>query len=202
VVSAKIVAGRNEQLSNSNGRVTTGRGVHDGKLSGAAAPAIDGDQSSAQSIAIHGLEPRREKCRGLTWVNVPQDPRVQAEVGHRRTVQGGTRARRHGKRTSESPIMRIQYLKWMPVVNLALCTGCNRCIDVCTRGTLTLNHGLAVVTQPLQCESVGECVTACRDSAMRMGWVPLTGDRGHGRWASGGRIWSGRVRGGHTVAWS
>jgi electron transport complex protein RnfB len=98
-------------------------------------------------------------------------------------------------------MMKTQLLKWIPVVNVSLCTGCNRCIEACELNTLTLRDEVAVVAWPDRCHSDSHCVAACPDSAMRMEWVALEGDQTRGKWASGGRVWPGRVRGG-GVSWA
>jgi uncharacterized Fe-S center protein len=97
--------------------------------------------------------------------------------------------------------MKVQYLKRIPVVNEALCTGCDLCVRACSQETLELRHRIAVLPWPDRCCSEGECVAACNDGAMRMAWVALDGDRNHGRWISSGRVWRGRVRGGRDQAW-
>jgi NAD-dependent dihydropyrimidine dehydrogenase PreA subunit len=91
--------------------------------------------------------------------------------------------------------MRTTTLKWIPVVNMSLCTGCNRCLEVCEQCTLTLRDGVAVVAWPDRCQSDAKCVTACLEGAMHMEWASLEGDQTRGRWAFGGRVWPGRVRG-------
>jgi MinD superfamily P-loop ATPase len=97
--------------------------------------------------------------------------------------------------------MKTQYLKWIPVVNETLCTGCNRCVEACVEQTLTVRQAVAVLAWPNQCCSDGECIEACPVDAMRMAWVELDGDRTRGRWESGGRPWAGRIRGGRDYAW-
>lgn len=92
--------------------------------------------------------------------------------------------------------MQTRHLKWVPVVNDSLCTGCNRCIEACDPDSLELREGVAVLVWPDRCCSQGECAAACLDGAMRMEWVEWDGDRSRGRWASGGRVWQGQVRGG------
>ncbi|MCL4181318.1 MAG: 4Fe-4S binding protein [Verrucomicrobia bacterium] len=91
--------------------------------------------------------------------------------------------------------MRTQIMKWTPTVNAALCNGCNRCVEVCDSGTLTLRNGVALVAWPDSCQSDAECVRVCPQQAMRMEWMAMDGDRTRGKWVIGGRAWPGRVRG-------
>jgi Na+-translocating ferredoxin:NAD+ oxidoreductase RNF subunit RnfB len=97
--------------------------------------------------------------------------------------------------------MKTRYLKWIPVINETLCTGCNQCVEACDEKMLEVRQGIAVLVWPNQCCSDGECVGACPEAVMRMAWVELDGNRNRGRWESAGRPWPGRVRGGKDYSW-
>jgi NAD-dependent dihydropyrimidine dehydrogenase PreA subunit len=94
--------------------------------------------------------------------------------------------------------MKKFHVKWLPLVNVSRCTGCNRCVLACGPDSLELQHGVVVLVRPETCGSEGHCISACRESAIQMGWVEMQGDRTRGKWGSGGRVWPRRVRGGHA----
>ena len=91
---------------------------------------------------------------------------------------------------------KVSHVKKVPVVNANRCTACNRCVEVCESESLEIPGRVAVLVQPNTCCSEGHCVRQCPEDAIQMGWVEMEGNRKRGKWASGGRAWPGRVRGG------
>jgi len=67
--------------------------------------------------------------------------------------------------------------KWMPVVLAERCTGCGLCVDACGPKSLIMAEGIAVLAFPETCGSEEHCVSACRDEAIQMAWLPFSGDR-------------------------
>ncbi len=72
--------------------------------------------------------------------------------------------------------------KWMPIVLAKQCTGCGLCVDACGPKSLAIEDEIAVLVFPDTCGSEEHCISACRDDAIQMAWVPFSGDRGIGRW--------------------
>ena len=77
--------------------------------------------------------------------------------------------------------MRISY-KRVPVVRKSRCTACGLCGSVCPNACLGVLGGSGALVQPDACTSEGYCVSACRESAIRMKWVHLNGNRSIGQW--------------------
>ncbi len=75
--------------------------------------------------------------------------------------------------------------KWMPIIVADRCTGCGLCVDACGPKSLAMVDGIAVLTLPDTCGSEEHCIAACRDEAIQMAWLPLSGDRTVGRWSDG-----------------
>ena len=73
--------------------------------------------------------------------------------------------------------------KWLPVVLEERCTGCGLCVDVCGPKSLTMAEGIAVLTFPDTCGSEEHCISACRDEAIQMVWLPFWGDKSVGKWS-------------------
>jgi len=73
-------------------------------------------------------------------------------------------------------------LKWLPVVATDKCTGCGRCVEVCGTKCLEIVEGIATLPRPDDCGSEQHCITECRDDAIRMEWLPLTGNEAAGEW--------------------
>ena len=72
--------------------------------------------------------------------------------------------------------------KWMPIVLEEQCTGCGLCVDACGPKSLTMVDGMAVLAFPETCGSEEHCISACRDDAIQMAWLPFSGDRSIGQW--------------------
>ena len=72
--------------------------------------------------------------------------------------------------------------KWMPVVFAERCTGCGLCVDACGPKSLVMAVGVAVLALPETCGSEEHCISACRDDAIQMAWLPFSGDRRVGKW--------------------
>lgn len=45
------------------------------------------------------------------------------------------------------------------------CAGCGACVDVCTRGAISIRSGKASISQPL-CDQCEACATACPEGAI------------------------------------
>ena len=73
--------------------------------------------------------------------------------------------------------------KWMPIILADQCTGCGLCEDACGPKSLAMVDGLAVLVLPDTCGSEEHCISACRDEAIQMAWLPFSGDRAIGRWS-------------------
>jgi ferredoxin len=94
--------------------------------------------------------------------------------------------------------MTVYSFKWLPIVDAELCTGCGLCVEVCGPKSLEVMQQVVVLARRNTCGSEGHCIPACPEDAIRMEWVEMQGDRTRGKWASGGRVWPGRVRGGRS----
>jgi NAD-dependent dihydropyrimidine dehydrogenase PreA subunit len=74
----------------------------------------------------------------------------------------------------------------MPVVIKDQCTGCGLCVEACGPRSLAMTDGLAVLAFPDTCVSEEHCISVCRDDAIRMAWLPFSGDETVGRWRTDG----------------
>ena len=72
--------------------------------------------------------------------------------------------------------------KWMPVVDEDRCTGCGLCVDACGPKSLEMVNGIATLVLPDTCGSEEHCIVVCRDEAIRMAWLPFSGDKSVGQW--------------------
>ncbi len=72
--------------------------------------------------------------------------------------------------------------KWLPVVDVFTCDGCRRCVEACGPRSLQIVAGVAVLTDPESCGSEEHCIPVCAADAIRMDWVPASGDPRLGRW--------------------
>jgi MinD superfamily P-loop ATPase len=73
--------------------------------------------------------------------------------------------------------------KWLPVVDTERCSGCGLCVEHCAPKCLAMaDTGVAFLSLPDICGSEEHCIAACPDDAIRMAWVPFSGDRSIGRW--------------------
>lgn len=73
-------------------------------------------------------------------------------------------------------------MKWLPVVDLDLCSGCEACVEACGPGCLEIQDGVAVISRPHDCGSEEHCIEPCPTSCIHMTWVPMTGDHSIGKW--------------------
>ncbi len=71
--------------------------------------------------------------------------------------------------------------KWMAIILADRCTGCGLCMDGCGPKSLAMLDGIAVLAFPDTCGSEEHCISACRDEAIQMAWLPFSGDS-VGRW--------------------
>ncbi len=78
--------------------------------------------------------------------------------------------------------MSTRYLKWLPVVDEDLCTGCGRCIEACGPKCLEMTGSVAQLLAPEACGSEEHCIGPCPESALRMAWLETDGDKCHGKW--------------------
>lgn len=81
-------------------------------------------------------------------------------------------------------------LKWMPVIDVEVCTGCGLCVEACGPKSLEVVDGIAVLARPDACGSEEHCIEPCREDAIRMAWVSTTGGPARGRW----RLLDGKQR--------
>ncbi|HVM72624.1 MAG TPA: 4Fe-4S binding protein [Anaerolineales bacterium] len=49
----------------------------------------------------------------------------------------------------------------VPIINLQLCDGCGKCVEVCPAKALGVKDGKAVVLAPRDCGYFGLCETVC-----------------------------------------
>jgi NAD-dependent dihydropyrimidine dehydrogenase PreA subunit len=77
-------------------------------------------------------------------------------------------------------------LKWMPVIDEELCTGCGACVEACGPRSLAIAGRIAVLAHPATCGSEEHCIAPCQDDAIFMAWLPFGGDRKRGRWKESG----------------
>ena len=73
--------------------------------------------------------------------------------------------------------------KWMPVIDADRCSGCELCVSACGPACLGMDGVLAVLTLPVACGSEEHCIGVCADDAIRMAWLPWTGDPSRGKWS-------------------
>ena len=57
---------------------------------------------------------------------------------------------------------------WLPVIDVARCTGCGDCIAVCPTGALELAGGVAVLVRPEVCDYAGLCERICPVEAIAL----------------------------------
>jgi ferredoxin len=72
--------------------------------------------------------------------------------------------------------------KWMPVILAEHCTGCGLCVEACGPRSLAMQVNVAVLVSPDTCGSEEHCISACREDAIQMAWLPFSGDRDIGKW--------------------
>lgn len=73
-------------------------------------------------------------------------------------------------------------LKWVPVVDTTLCTGCQMCVEACAPGCLEIKDLVAVLTNPGVCGSEEHCIAPCPIDVIRMEWVQTDADQSIGQW--------------------
>ena len=74
--------------------------------------------------------------------------------------------------------------KWMPIILAERCTGCGLCVEACGPRSLEMLNGIAVLRLPDTCGSEEHCISACRDEAIQMAWLPFEGNVKIGKWRS------------------
>lgn len=72
--------------------------------------------------------------------------------------------------------------KWLPVIDGERCNACGACVEACVHGCLKMSGRTAALTMANACGSEERCLAMCQDEAIRMRWIPTTGDLSHGRW--------------------
>ncbi len=106
-------------------------------------------------------------------------------------VQPGQTANPSGQRRrsppSSPPPPPERLIKWIPVVDEELCTGCAACVEACGPKSLALVDRLAVLAQPDTCGSEEHCIAPCPTAAIRMVWSEVRGDTSRGKWLVAGR---------------
>jgi len=73
--------------------------------------------------------------------------------------------------------------KWLPVVDPERCTGCGLCVEACGPRSLEMVAGIATLVLADTCGSEQHCIAVCRDDAIRMAWLPFSGDASVGKWS-------------------
>lgn len=73
-------------------------------------------------------------------------------------------------------------VKWMPEILEGLCTGCGLCVEACGPKSLAMSGGKATLAYPDTCGSEEHCISACQEDAIRMVWVPFSGNAAVGQW--------------------
>ncbi|MFI5323371.1 MAG: 4Fe-4S dicluster domain-containing protein [Thermodesulfobacteriota bacterium] len=75
--------------------------------------------------------------------------------------------------------------KWLPDIDLEKCTGCGKCVEVCTPTSLKIvNKDFALLVRADKCGSEGHCVEACTEDAIHMEWIEMTGEHFAGEWVT------------------
>lgn len=72
--------------------------------------------------------------------------------------------------------------KWVPVIDEDKCSGCGLCVTACGPACLEMSDAIAVLILPEACGSEEHCIGACESDAIRMAWLPWTGDISRGKW--------------------
>ena len=72
--------------------------------------------------------------------------------------------------------------KWLPVVLAERCTGCGLCVDAWGPKSLVMAGGIAQLACPETCGGEEHCISACRDEAIQMPWLPSSGAGSVGKW--------------------
>ena len=67
----------------------------------------------------------------------------------------------------EPALIRKELPQRVALVDEALCTGCEACVDPCTDEAIAMANGVAVV-EPERCEGCLNCVQVCPANAIRM----------------------------------
>jgi Na+-translocating ferredoxin:NAD+ oxidoreductase RNF subunit RnfB len=75
--------------------------------------------------------------------------------------------------------------KWMPIVLEDRCTGCGLCVEACGPKSLAIADDVAALVLPDTCGSEEHCISACKDEAIQMAWLPFSRNRNVGRWNEG-----------------
>ncbi len=78
--------------------------------------------------------------------------------------------------------MSARYVKWLPVIDDELCTGCGRCVEACGPKSLQIVNLTAMLVRPGACGSEEHCIDPCPEGAIRMDWRELGGDKDRGKW--------------------
>ncbi len=61
-------------------------------------------------------------------------------------------------------------MKPVVLINTTLCTGCQKCVEVCKNGVLYINDftGLAKVRNVENCDKNGACIKVCAPKAIKI----------------------------------
>lgn len=74
-------------------------------------------------------------------------------------------------------------MKWLPIIDLNICNGCQACVDACGPKSLSIIDGKAVLTNPETCGSEEHCIAPCPINAIKMEWLPHIGNIDRGKWS-------------------
>jgi ferredoxin len=81
-----------------------------------------------------------------------------------------------------------QPLKWLPVIDPDLCTGCDACVDACGPKSLELVNKVAALMRPETCGSEEHCIGPCPTGAIQMTWLEHSGNLARGKWRPAANI--------------
>lgn len=88
--------------------------------------------------------------------------------------------RRHPDEVAAQPAPR--HLKWLPVIDPDLCTGCDACVEACGPKSLQLVNKVASLVRSDTCGSEEHCIAPCPTGAIQMAWLEHSGNLARGKW--------------------
>ena len=102
------------------------------------------------------------RCSDIGFLEFTQDETSNANIESGKTAASGIQVDAHSCRRA---------LHRMRLV-----------CDACGPRSLAMVDGIAVLVFPETCGSEEHCISACRDNAIQMTWLPHSGDRAAGKW--------------------